>query len=336
MLPTFLLSGLFICLGCVAGQQEEETFRLHSPGRNGAASNTGGLLSWGTRERFHWEREKRQAVRCCSKVMVSARGRAAQVQWDRMGLYTTTGQLLHGRQVYQHENWTQSLFYIYGEFDGWLLGPRPDENFGGVKNSHDGMCVHSGEASSARGWGYYAGPSDTRDPEEAFPHWRQDDPSLTVRCVPQTVHLDSRREPDPGRAPMLRRLYRAASPVLRAANGPPPTRGSLNMEAHLVTARCGGECRATSLRLQMAAGQADMLLVASQAPLTLSSHCFSCHPHWTGRLRTGQSASWSTTVPGEVLHLYVIIVGYTDYISLNIKVDSVNVMEAGVEVLTTA
>ena len=41
-----------------------------------------------------------------------------------MGLYYATGQTLHGRQVYQHENWTQSIFYIYGEYDGWMLGPR--------------------------------------------------------------------------------------------------------------------------------------------------------------------------------------------------------------------
>ena len=40
------------------------------------------------------------------------------------GLYYATGQTLHGRQVYQHENWTQSIFYIYGEYDGWMLGPR--------------------------------------------------------------------------------------------------------------------------------------------------------------------------------------------------------------------
>ena len=34
------------------------------------------------------------------------------------------------------------LFSMYGEYDGWLLGPSPGVNFGGVKNSHDGMCVH--------------------------------------------------------------------------------------------------------------------------------------------------------------------------------------------------
>ena len=78
------------------------------------------------------------------QVLVSATGPAARVQWDRMGqfhtdadadadanmppiltgLYYATGQTLHGRQVYQHENWTQSIFYIYGEYDGWMLGPR--------------------------------------------------------------------------------------------------------------------------------------------------------------------------------------------------------------------
>ena len=38
------------------------------------------------------------------------------------------------------------------------------------------------------------------------------------------------------------------------------------------------------------------------------------------RLTSGQSASWSTMVPGPNFHLYVVIVGYTEYVSLNIKV----------------
>ena len=91
-----------------------------------------------------------------------------------MGLYYATGQTLHGRQgdddddeggdvdddtlhgrqVYKHETRNQSIFYIYGEYDGWMLGPRPDENFGGLKNSHDGMCVHNSVDTAARGWGY--------------------------------------------------------------------------------------------------------------------------------------------------------------------------------------
>ena len=46
------------------------------------------------------------------------------------------------------------------------------------------------------------------DPEEAYPYWKHDDPSLSLRCVPQTVTIDSRLQPDPDRAPMLRKLYR--------------------------------------------------------------------------------------------------------------------------------
>ena len=53
---------------------------------------------------------------------------------------------LHGRHVYRHESFNQTIFYIYGEFDGWLLGPAPDVNFGGIKNSHDRMCVHTQDA----------------------------------------------------------------------------------------------------------------------------------------------------------------------------------------------
>jgi len=41
-------------------------------------------------------------------------------------------------------------------------------------------------------------------------------------------------------------------------------------------------------------------------------------------------------VPGPNFHLYVVIVGYTEYVSLNIKVDSVNVLEASSEALNSA
>ena len=39
-----------------------------------------------------------------------------------MGTFSHTGQLLHGRMVYRHQTRDQHIFYIYGEFDGWLLG----------------------------------------------------------------------------------------------------------------------------------------------------------------------------------------------------------------------
>ena len=162
---------------------------------------------------------------CCKKVALSSSGPAFLKQWDRMGTYSYTGQTLHGRYVYQHENFTQHIFYIFGEFDGWLLGPTPDLNFGGVKNSHDRMCVHTQDSIDTKAWGYYAGPRDTKvkrdngrsvffslfqiqDPEEAYPHWKHDDSTLSLRCVAQTVTIDSRLRPDPERAPMLRKLYR--------------------------------------------------------------------------------------------------------------------------------
>lgn len=305
-------------------------------GVNGAASNTGGLVTWSPgQESFHWERRRRrrEAVDCCKKVMVSATGEAARLQWDRMGIYYATGDSLHGRQVYQHENWTQNLFYMYGEFDGWLLGPKSNENFGGLKNGHDGMCVHTADSTQSRGWGYYAGPKDTRDPKEAFPHWRHDDGSLTVRCVPKSVQIDSRKIPDPDRAPLLRKIYSKTKLLLRRANGRRPVPGPINMEVWLVSARCSSDCHTTSISLTLANGQADILLVAAQDTLDISNYCFSCHSYWAGRLQTGQTSSYKTNVPGPIFKLYVIIVGYTDYISLTVKVDSPNVLETKSEVL---
>ena len=43
----------------------------------------------------------------------------------------------------------QQLYYILDQFDGWLLGPSTGLNLGGVKNSHDSMCVT--ESGRARG-----------------------------------------------------------------------------------------------------------------------------------------------------------------------------------------
>ena len=59
---------------------------------------------------------------CCSTVILASTGAAASKQWDRMGTFTQTGETLHGRLVYKHRHRHQHIFYIYGEFDGWLVG----------------------------------------------------------------------------------------------------------------------------------------------------------------------------------------------------------------------
>jgi len=300
-----------------------------TPGSNGAASNDGGLIKWeNVTDRFAWRRKKRQTVECCKKIILSSSGPAGERQWDRLGLYYSTGQILHGRMVYQHENWTQSIFYIYGEYDGWLLGPTPDVNFGGIKNSHDGMCVHTSDVMDSKGWGYYGGPKDTKDPEEAYPYWKHDDGTLAIRCVPNTVHIDSRKVPDETRGPMLRKLYRRSGRLIREKCGPPPVRGKLNMDAWIVTARCGGDCHKTDITLSLGNGEADILIVAAQSELDLTKYCFRCHSFWSGRLLSGKESSWSTIVPGLSFRMYVIIVGYADYVSLNVKIDSSNLVDA--------
>lgn len=85
--------------------------------------------------------------------------------------------------VYQMTNSSQKLYYMIGQFDGWLLGPVVGVNYGGIKNTHDGMCVQSNpgyvhlknkkiSVVCIRSWGYYDGPTDMDNPEEAFPYWR--------------------------------------------------------------------------------------------------------------------------------------------------------------------
>ena len=149
----------------------------------------------------------------------------------------------------------------------------------------------------------------------------------------------------------------------RRANGQPPTRGSLNMEAWLVTARCAGECAATKLELTLASGQADLLLVAAQSPLDLGSYCFSCHPHWTGRLQvlllqdtpaqevrhgdsrlpgppgcqglrcTSMSSSWATLTTSPSTSRWFPLTASSLCSS---QVDSTNVLEASAQMLTEA
>ena len=206
------------------------------------------------------------------------------------------------------------------------------------------MCVHSQDSLEQQAWGYYDGPRDTRDPEEAFPHWKQDDSSLRLRCQSQTVRVDSRLEPDPARAPLLRRLYRRAGRLIRRECGGPLVRGKLNMEAWLVDVKCGGDCLRTDITITMLSGrvsphqpplsptphlaQADLLVVAAQSDLDLLQYCFRCNSHWAGRLMTGEKASWATNVPGLSFRMFVIVVGYDHYVSVNLSVDSVNIISA--------
>jgi len=299
-----------------------------SPGTNAAASNNGGLIVWEDElARFAWRR-KRQAVECCKKIILSSSGPAGLKQWDRMGIYSFTGQTLHGRYVYQHANFTQSIFYIFGEFDGWLLGPTPDLNFGGIKNSHDRMCVHTHDNIDKKAWGYYDGPRDTKDPEEAYPYWKHNDPTLILSCVPQTVKIDARLQPDPERAPLLKRLYRRSGKLIRQKCGRPIKRGKLNMDAWIVNVKCGGDCTKTDITLSAENGQADLMVVATQSELDLTKYCFRCHSFWAGRLLTRGTAQWSTSAPGFNFRMYVIVVGYDDYVSINLKIDSVNIIDA--------
>ena len=108
---------------------------------------------------------------------------------------------------------------------GWV-------NFGGIKNSHDGMCVPtSDDVGNPKSWGFYSGPKDTKDPEEAYPPWNHDDGSLAVKCVPKTVHIDSRKVPVVTRGPMLRKLYRRTGRLIREKCGPHLVPGKLNMDA---------------------------------------------------------------------------------------------------------
>ena len=69
-------------------------------------------------------------------------------------------------------------------------------------------------------------------------------------------------------------------------------------------------------------------MVAAQSQLDLLHYCFRCNSHWSSRLVEGKEASWATSVQGMTFRMYVIVVGYDDYVSINLDVDSVNVISA--------
>ena len=48
-------------------------------------------------------------------MVVTSTGQAAQVQWDRMGLYYATGQTLHGRQDDDDDD------DLIGIFSSWAI-----------------------------------------------------------------------------------------------------------------------------------------------------------------------------------------------------------------------
>ena len=68
--------------------------------------------------------------------------------------------------------------------------------------------------------------------------------------------------------------------------------------------------------------------MATRAELDLTEYCFTCNSYWAGRLLTGDLTNWSTAGPGMAFRLYVIIVGYEEYVSLNLKIDSDNLVDA--------
>ena len=120
---------------------------------------------------------------------------------------------------------------------------------------HDWMCVHTSDIIDSKGWGYCSGPKDTKDPEEAYPHWKHDDGSLAVKCVLKTVKIDSRKVPDVNRGPMLRKLYKRTGRLIREQYGPPLVPGKLNMDAWIVNARCGGDCHKTQITVSLSIGE---------------------------------------------------------------------------------
>jgi len=339
---------------------DEEAIVYRKPGTNGAASNAGvrsteiGLSTSNHQQgqqgiqleyqqpvlklyksfrKFPLQvpnknRTKRDILGCCEKVLVSSLGNASIVQWDRLGVYVASGERVHGRLAYQSEDKAQSLFYLYGEFDGWLLGPNPGTNFGGIKSLHDEMCVHSATSQQLGYWSYYSGPTDSKDPVQAAPHWREDDSTLRVSCVPRTVNIDSRRINNAARAPMLLKVYKQIRDVLLRECGGQLSR-RLNIDAWTVELECGGgPCHTTSISIQVVQGKADLFLVASEDEVDLTRICAGCSKYWTARLQPDQTTSWRTMVAGSRTYLHMVIIGYSGYISLNIKIHSTNIIRA--------
>merc|ERR1719228_2004968 len=234
-----------------------------------------------------------------------------------------------------------------------MLGPQKGLNFGGIKNNHDGMCVHGEENMQGRfcvrknhddysricsnrspsfakhktsGWSYYAGSIDTTDPEVAFPNWRQDDGSLKVRCMPRHVNIDSKQIPNDIRGRMLVKIYKKVRRLLVTSCGPPLS-NHLNIDVWVVEFVCGGPCHTTHITLNLVQGKSDVLMVASKQNTDLTRLCVRCN-YWATRMQQRDRKRWRTMVKGSQSFVYIIIVGYSEYINLNIQFDSPNIISA--------
>ncbi|XP_023347610.1 uncharacterized protein LOC111716397 isoform X5 [Eurytemora carolleeae] len=115
-------------------------------------------------------------------------------------------------------------------------------------------------------------------------------------------------------------------PILISSCGPQLSR-SLNIDVWTIKLSCGGPCLQTTVSLLLLQGQADVLMVQSTEETYISTLCISCS-HWAGRLQTNQTSSWSTYMGGMRSNLYLVLVGYTDYISINVKISSKNIIRA--------
>jgi hypothetical protein len=184
--------------------------------------------------------------------------------------------------------------------------------------------VHAPYNNRVWDWSFYSGVQDTRSPATALPHWKQDDATLRIRCVPRTVNIDTRRIADESRAPLLLNIYKQVRPELISACGPQLSR-RLNIDVWNIQVVCGGPCQLTYITLHLVQGQGDILMVHSAENAPFSSLCISCS-NWAGRLLSNQTARWSTRMAGSRMSLYIVLVGYTDYVSLNIKIDSPNII----------
>jgi len=303
-------------------------------GKNGAASNDGILIKW--EKVVGWGRRRKRSVDtvCCEEVSVSSVAKASEVQWDRLGVYSANGEIYNDWFTKCQTPPTQKLYYMIGQFDGWLLGPTLGVNYGGIKNTHDGMCVHGSHERIA--WGYYDGPTNIDNPEDAYPYWKFDDDTLMVSCIKKTVSIVTEMVPDDTRGPALVQVFRRVRPLLSARCGPLPQEiDKINVDLWIVKARCKGSCGPTSISLKGVTGIVDALIVASYTELNIRRHCIKCYPYWAGRLiseeKLNSRSGWRTVANESQIVLHVIMVGYGDKVEMEVNIDSDNVVHIQAE-----
>eukprot|EP00088_Acartia_fossae_P006242 TRINITY_DN12878_c0_g1_i3.p1 TRINITY_DN12878_c0_g1~~TRINITY_DN12878_c0_g1_i3.p1 ORF type:complete len:120 (-),score=15.27 TRINITY_DN12878_c0_g1_i3:90-449(-) len=110
----------------------------------------------------------------------------------------------------------------------------------------------------------------------------------------------------------------------------------MNIDAWTIKVECGGICDAINVNVTVLQGQCDLMLLWSVSGDSIPHICekengSACQPKrhnlaWTKRMLNDNSESYDVRIGSDAPKLYAVIVGYTSYVSVSIKLDATNIL----------